>query len=172
MTTTVQPLIPSYNNLCWVGNRPERQHTHKAASPDLYMMMMDMMCNTDEESNQSSGWHQAPVSLFGRGISTRGLLVTISAIFFFTWAEIRLLWNSFRSHSGCGFASCYYQSAGRYTFLDIPKDQILLGCFTVCFSPSFPWVSVLILADWGPRNVRNLAWCTSPLPNCQQEAPI
>lgn len=157
-------LIRSYNNLCWVGDPQERQNAHQAASPWWWWRTW---CGQRRRSIKSAhGWHQATISLFlhlrlpvGVWNEPRGLLVTIFVISF-KWAEMRLLWKSFRSHSGRGFASCYHHSAGCYTFLDVQKDQILLGCFTVWFSPSFPAVSVLILAEWGPCGIRSPECCT------------
>lgn len=42
-------LIRSYNNLCWVGDPQERQNAHQAASPDLLMMVKDMMWATKKK---------------------------------------------------------------------------------------------------------------------------
>lgn len=86
------------------------------------------------------------------------LLVTLSHLMQMKSVKI-VCWGSFRSHSGHRVTSCYHQTAGRCKFLDIQKDQILLGCFTVCFSPSFPAVYAFILAEWGPCGGWNLECC-------------
>lgn len=73
--------------------------------------------------------------------------------------SISVCWGSFRPHSGHRVTSCYHQTAGHCKVLNIQKDQILLGCFAVCFSPSFPAVYTFILAEWGPCGGRNLECC-------------
>lgn len=153
-------LIRSYKNLCWVGDPQERQNAHLAASSDLLMMVKDMMWAT-KKKYQISTWvassyykfvFTSPSSCWGVEWAPGAACDNLCHLFQMSRNEIAL--------------KIFQISFWRRICILLPpfcwtlKDQILLGCFTVWFSPSFPAVSVLILAEWGPCGIRSPECCT------------